>query len=109
MSSIVANAWRKTDYRSAYCILKMSKVLGDVAVNSSTIKMFRSDIYLNFLYQSADLAAQRLKWRAMVKRQVHEFEKQRRSGLAAKRGILKIRPPTVIYYNYVGGILTCRV
>ncbi|CAG9132949.1 unnamed protein product [Plutella xylostella] len=55
------------------------------------------------------MAADRPAWRHTVRTKVFEFERRRREELDAKRDELKARPAAAINYNYVGGVLTCRV
>lgn len=55
------------------------------------------------------MAADRQHWRRIVGLKVSEFEKKRRDELNFKRDELKARTPEVIYYNYVGGVLTCNM
>lgn len=52
-------------------------------------------------------AQDRPKWRHTVRTKLQAFEEQRRVELDAKRDELKARPPAVINYNFVEGVLTC--
>ena len=52
-------------------------------------------------------AARRVEWRTLVHRKVDEFELERRSDLDKKRDDVKSRPPALILYNYINGVLTC--
>jgi hypothetical protein len=52
-------------------------------------------------------AANRPGWRSLVKKHAGDFESRRRSELDDKRDELKARPPAVISYNYVNGVLSC--
>lgn len=54
-----------------------------------------------------DQASRRPEWRRFVNDKVTDYEIQRRSDLDAKRDALKAKPPTVIFYHYVEGVLTC--
>lgn len=53
------------------------------------------------------LATDRPQWKGIVNTEVSEFETKRRDEVNLRRNELKARVPEAIYYNYVGGMLTC--